>query len=153
MFFYRSNDERVDELNRRIHSRLNPSSVAPMSFSPRPVSTKYALFPMLDGVAKTETRIDSKEVPVFLPADSAPFAGFNVQQESQLLLKHTLQRDSAASYFPKSTSDLFRHELPATKGVQPHPYLFAQVQGYTPPRQPTPLVFNNVRLKTKSSRK
>ena len=147
MLFYQSNDNRVDELNNRIRSRLNPSSVAPMSFSPRPVSTKYSLFPMIDQVAMAETNILSKLVPDFLPGDSAPFSGFNVQQESNLKIQATLQRDSASHYFPSSTSDLFQVSVPKTTDVQTHPLLFSEVKGYAPKSDPTPFVFNNVRLK------
>ena len=147
MLFYQSNDNRVDELNKRISSRLMPSSHAPMSFSPRPVSTKYALFPMIDQIAKAETTILSRPVPSFLPGDSAPFSGYNVHQESKLQIRATLQRDSASQYFPSSNSDLFQHSVPKTPDVQTHPLLFAEVKGFAPKSDPAPLVFNNVRLK------
>lgn len=147
MLFYQSNDNRVDELNKRIQLRLHPSSIAPMSFSPRPVSTKYALFPIIDQVHAGETSIVSNPVPLFLPADSAPFAGFNVQQESALQIRATLQRDSASQYFPKSSSDLYHNGVPSTPNVQTHPLLFTEVKGYSAKAKPTPLVFNNVRQK------
>jgi len=147
MFFYQSNDNRVDELNKRIQGRLNPSSVAPVSFSPRPVSTKYALFPLIDHVPRVETPIDALPIPSFLPADSAPFAGFNVQQESKLQRRVPLQRDSSVQYFPASSSDLFQTHVPVTKNLQTHPFLFATVKGYSPQTERTPLPFNNVRMK------
>ena len=147
MLFYQSDDNRVDELNKRLRTRIHPSSMAPMSFSPRPVSTKYALFPMLDHVPKTDTVILSNPLPSFLPSDSAPFSGFNVQQESRLKIPATLQRDSAAQYFPSTNSDLYQTFVPSTTETQPHPYLFAQVKGYAPKTSPTPLIFNNVQAK------
>ena len=152
MLFFQSNDDRVELLNKRIHSRLNPSSVAPMSFSPRPVSTKYALFPMIDHVARADAFIEAKRPPAFLPADSAPFSGFNVQQESNLRsLSFPLQRDSMAAYFPNSASDLYTAPVPSTPRIQTHPLLFAEVKGYAPKTVPTLKAFNNFKPRTFSS--
>ena len=39
--------DRVDELNERIINRFEPNNMQP-NFDPRPVSTKYAFFPMAD---------------------------------------------------------------------------------------------------------
>jgi hypothetical protein len=152
MFFHQSNDNRVDELNQRIQARMYPSSLAPMNFSPRPVSTKHVLYPLIDQVSRADTQIDARPPPSFLPASSAPFSGFNVQQESNLKIKATLERDSASNYFPASTSDLYTDTVPKTgDSRQPHPFLFAQVRGVAQPTALPPLVFNNVRKKTFTS--
>jgi hypothetical protein len=44
---YIGQQDRVDELNERIANRLEPNNAQP-NFDPRPTSTKYSLFPMID---------------------------------------------------------------------------------------------------------
>ena len=41
-------NERVEELNRRIVDRVSTDAPLQPNFDPRPVSTKYALFPVID---------------------------------------------------------------------------------------------------------
>jgi hypothetical protein len=51
-------NERVDELNARILERDVPDKTLAPNFSPRPVTTKYALFPMLDSRMPSTTPIE-----------------------------------------------------------------------------------------------
>ena len=46
--FYCGQQDRVDELNTRIQSRFVPDNALRPNYDPRPVSTKYALFPTID---------------------------------------------------------------------------------------------------------
>ena len=45
--YYGQND-RVDELNTRIQSRQFPENALRPNFDPRPVPTKYSIFPVID---------------------------------------------------------------------------------------------------------
>ena len=45
-YLYYGQNERVDELNARILERDVPDTQLAPNFSPRPVPTKYAVFPM-----------------------------------------------------------------------------------------------------------
>jgi hypothetical protein len=44
---YYGQNERVDELNTRIQSRHFPDVDLPPNFDPRPVSTRFCLFPVV----------------------------------------------------------------------------------------------------------
>lgn len=88
--FNRTSD-RTDELNTRINSRNNVGSELKPNFDPRPVSTKYALFPMIDRRGKAT--IEKKQYNMFSPettfnpsSDRAPVDGFlnNVAIETEL---------------------------------------------------------------------
>ena len=45
---YSGQNDRIDELNARRQSRQFPDQPLQPEFDPRPVSTKYSLFPMID---------------------------------------------------------------------------------------------------------
>ena len=55
---YYCNNERVDELNERIASRNIPSQKLQAQFDVRPVSTKYAMMPILDRRAVPTVHIE-----------------------------------------------------------------------------------------------
>jgi len=139
--------ERVEELNARIASRIRASSVPEVTFSPRPASTKYMLFPMVDAVAPSKVKIASQPAVAFLPS-GAPFSGFSIDTESELRnINYALQNDYRAVYVPSSTSDLYVTHLPKTPSQQTHPLLFVHAVTHRPKLKVKEQLFNNVRLR------
>jgi len=140
--------ERVEELNARIASRFRASSIPDVTFSPRPASTKYMLFPMVDAVPPSKTAIESRPTVTFLPGNSAPRSGFSIDAESDLRnIRYALQADDRAVYVPSSKSDLYVTNIPKAPLEQPHPLLFAHVVSTQPQLKVKEQLFNNVRLR------
>ena len=82
---------RTQELNSRIAERNIPSSYLQPQFSMRPVSTKYALLPIVDRRAKSSVPIKTTTTynpkVTFNPGTAvAPWSGFvsNINKESEL---------------------------------------------------------------------
>ena len=79
-----------DEINDRITRRIIPDTVLQPNFDPRPVSTKYSLFPIIDRRTTATVMKDKHGAYTpssnFNPGDSAPVNGFlnNVSIESEL---------------------------------------------------------------------
>jgi hypothetical protein len=86
------NEETVsDEINKRINQRYKPDSLLQPNFDPRPVSTKYALFPIID--RRTTSNVMKQKYDSYSPSqnfnpgnDGAPVNGFldNIGIESEL---------------------------------------------------------------------
>jgi hypothetical protein len=79
-----------DEMNDRMSMRNVPDTVLQPNFTPRPVPTKYSLFPIID--RRTEATVENDKYDPYTPSsnfnpgDSAPVNGFldNVSIESEL---------------------------------------------------------------------
>ena len=69
----RCQDERVEDLNKRIESRIYPSHNLQMSFSPRAVPTRYVRMPIVDCV-KISSADSSASITVPVPITSVLFA-------------------------------------------------------------------------------
>ena len=121
----------MDETNSRIQSRQFPSSPLEPNFTPRAVSTKFTLFPVLTP-HKTG---DEPRIPyptynsnvIFNPGNSrAPVSGFNIDLETDLRNQTTALQHGAIqnTYIPSSTSDLYNVSVISRPSVQPHPELF-----------------------------
>jgi len=140
--------ERVEELNKRIASRFQASSVPEVAFSPRPTSTKYMLFPMVDAVPPSTVPIVSHATPTFLPGSSAPFSGYEIDVESDLRnISYAIQADYRAVYVPNSQSDLYVTTVPREPTKQTHPLLFTHAVSSQAAPQFKENIFNNVRLR------
>jgi hypothetical protein len=109
-------NERVDELNERLFQRVIPTNELQPNFDPRPVSTKYSLFPILDPRSPTTYPInrvgDYNTETSFAPmTNRGPVNGFlsNVDIESKLRSQFfALQRGVGQNtYIPSSQSDLY----------------------------------------------
>ena len=124
--------ERVEDLNERIYSRLYSDSPLRPHFNPRPVMTKYSQFPILD------RRVESK-VPINTYLDytvgtasivgPAPIEGFqnNIGVESELRNQlYALSSAPQRYYVPSSSSDLYNVAPVAgsLNEAQPFPALF-----------------------------
>ncbi len=127
--------ERTQQLNDRISKRNLPSAPLQPQYSIRPVSTKYALMPIVD--QRTKPSIPLKSYPVyntkqvFNPGTAqAPWSGYsmNVNTESKLRNQFfALQKCEQAEYIPDSKSNLYNSYKPnLTNHQQPFPKLFEQ---------------------------
>ena len=116
---YFCNEERLNEINERINERNIPSESLRPEFSLRPVSTKYALLPIVD-------RVEVSDVPlkeyspfsvetIFNPGTAqAPWRGFaeNINVDSALRNQFfALQKSPEAEYIPSSKSSLYEFPL------------------------------------------
>lgn len=127
-------NDRVEELNQRVAERVTVDSPLQPNFDPRPVSTKYSLFPIIDRRSLHKTPI--LKAPQYNPTgkfysnlEKGPVDGFlsNVNVESTLRNQyHALQKGGApqSTYIPSSDSDLYRVDVVSRPSVQPHPELF-----------------------------
>jgi hypothetical protein len=131
---YYGQNERVDELNNRIYDRNRADGNLEPNFDPRPVPTKYALFPIIDRRAATNERIyktpNYSVEHQFNPGTSGPVSGFlsKVNTESELRNQYfALQRGAGQDVFiPKSNSDLYVAPTFTSIGPsQPFPELFS----------------------------
>jgi len=133
---YRGQYARTDELNSRIMERNEPESPLPPNFSPRPVLSKYALFPMLDSRMKSNEQINTNEnyslTNNFTPPvmKNGPVSGVinNINTESDLRnMNYALQKGAGQDvYIPSSDSDLYKVTVTNSPSVQPYPGLFTQ---------------------------
>jgi hypothetical protein len=143
-------NERVDELNKRICSRFISDSPLEPNFDPRPVSTKYALFPIVN----RRKMVNEPSIPYpeynhrinFTPTISrGPSAGYrnNVDIENSLRnQEYALQHGADQNvYVPASSSDLYNTTVVSAPSNQPHPRLFEQPQFSS---MPHPNVENSV---------
>ena len=137
--YYVCNTERDVELSNRIAARNMPSRPLQPQFSMRPVSTKYALLPIIDRRAPASVPIHKEPTysveNVFNPGDAqAPWSGFatNVNDESSLRgMFFALQNCEQKEYVPSSNSDMYHVEAVGRKEEQQFPGLF-QEQTFAP---------------------
>ena len=132
---YLCNLDRTSQLSNRIAERNVPSSPLQPSFSIRPVSTKYALMPILDRRAPATVPI-KQEAPysvesVFNPGTApAPWSGFadHINVESSLRRQFfALQKCEQSEYVPSTASDMYTVNVQSSKPIeQPFPGLFRQ---------------------------
>lgn len=124
-----------NETNTRIYDRNIPSQVLQPYFTPRSVSTKYSLMPIVD--PRKENSVKAMQYPVFStsgifnPGNSqSPWSGFssNINIESDLRNQiFALQKCSQAVYVPDSSSDLYQYNFqPQQQVYQPFSGLFRE---------------------------
>ena len=126
------NIEYDNELNLRLCARNEPSRPLQPQFSLRPVSTKYALLPIVDTVIPSSVPLDTYPIyqpgQVFNPGNNmAPWSGFatNIDVESTLRSQFmALQRNEQSVYIPSSDSDMYQAEVSGRQEKQPFPGLF-----------------------------
>ena len=129
---YYCNFNRTLELSERMAARNVPSATLQPQYSIRPVSTKYALMPILDRRAPTHVAIKREPTyelnQVFNPGTAqAPWSGFaaNINTESVLRSQFFgLQRCQQGEYIPDSRGDLYNVKAVGRQEQQPFPGLF-----------------------------
>ena len=143
---YSNHHDRLGEINERISQRNIPSASLRPAFNVRPLSSKYAMMPII------ETRpVPTVEIPpyqhfttesVFNPGNGkAPWRGWaeRVNVESSLRNQFfALQRNDRTVYVPDSTSDLYQVTIDAREVEQPNPYLFDNGATNFSPMNPNP---------------
>lgn len=138
-YLYAGQNERVDELNTRIDSRQFSDSPLAPNFDPRPVPTKYALFPLIDRRKPDTTTVPIHQYPEyniqsnFSPAtQNGPVSGYtaNVEIENSLRNQYfALQRGGVQNeYIPSTSSDLYNVSVPSRPSTQPYPGLFSRTE-------------------------
>jgi hypothetical protein len=129
--------ERVDELNERINERQFSDRPLAPNFAPRPITTKYTHFPIIDRRGLEKQPILEKEVHSigsnFNPGTHrAPPDGFlqNVDTESILRNQHVAVQKGAnqSVYVPMSNSDLYKVTVPSKVDPMPNPLLFSSMR-------------------------
>lgn len=129
--------ERTDELNGRIYDRFFPDQPLQANFDPRPVPTKYALFPIIDRRAIPNEKITVQNnyniEQNFNPGNArAPPQGFlsNIDIETNLRNQNFALQHGADQgvYVPSSNSDLYKTTVVSKPSIQPHPDLFSKPQ-------------------------
>ena len=130
--------DRVEELNDRIWSRNVPDKALAANFDPRPMSTKYAHFGILDrrGIATipiSETVAHTVGTNFNPGTHRAPPGSIirDVNIETTLRNQYDVLRhgDNYSEYVPSSQSDLFVVNVPSSStgnGLLNHPDLFKQ---------------------------
>jgi hypothetical protein len=129
----------TNQINNQIYQRNIPSSELQPSINCRPVSTKYAFYPIVD--LRKRVKYPLKRYPTyngsntFYPTnDTAPWNGFaqNVNQESELRNQvYALQKSDQAVYVPSSQSDLYKSYLPVRQTEVDRSLLFKR-EHFTP---------------------
>lgn len=138
---------RVDELNTRILDRFQADAPLQPNLDFRPVSTKYAHFPIVDRRLPATEPLHKSSMYSYTPKTTfAPlgadgpssFFRESVDTESQLRNQcFALQRGADQGvYVPSSNSDLYWVNMakPSRVDPQPHERLFVNEQLYTNPK-------------------
>lgn len=133
---YYCNNDRVEELNDRISTRNIPSQTLQAQFDIRPVSSKYAMMPILDRRAIPTVPIERMPTynlaNTFNPGNAqAPWSGYatNIDDDSKLRNQFfALQKCDQAYYIPPTTSDMYKVVVDGQPIQQPFPDLFSREQ-------------------------
>ena len=127
--FYSGQQDRVDELNTRIQGRQFPDNHLRPNFDPRPVPTKYSLFPVID--RKTPHRYPMKHDYLdnsgFSPAtQNGPPKNYLQNIDTETILRNqtvALQHGAIQGVFvPSTNSDLYNISIPASSNIQAQPF-------------------------------
>ena len=143
---YSNHHDRLGEINQRISERNIPSATLRPSFNVRPLSSKYAMMPIIESrpvpTVSTPAYQQYTTESVFNPGNAkAPWQGWvdRVNVESSLRNQFfALQRNDAAIYVPNSTSDLYQVQVDSREVAQPNPYLFDNGATNFAPMNPNP---------------
>ena len=132
---YYCQQDRTEELNEKIISRLNPNRLLQSQFSMRAVPTRYIRLPIIDSnIPSSEPIIRVPDYSVrndFNPGnDKSPYAGYanNIDKESNMKnLFYPHQRCAQSKHIPSSDSDLYKYEFTLNDNLeQPFNGLFKE---------------------------
>jgi hypothetical protein len=123
--------DRVDELNSRYVDRQFPDTPLKPNYDPRPISTKYALFPCIAGYKPIQEELRTFEqydiASNFNPGTQAPWNGFSQNIDVETSLRNqsvAIQSSEQKDYIPDSNSDLYKTVIVSKPTTQPYPLLF-----------------------------
>lgn len=124
--------ERTEELSRRMRERNIPSAPLQPQLGARPVLTKYTIMPILD--QRKEATVPIMNYPIYNPEQVfnpgsavAPWSGYATAVNVESTLRSQffgLQRCDQAEYVPSSKSDLYNVRIDSRQIHQTHPLLF-----------------------------
>ena len=124
--------ERTEELSRRMRDRNIPSAPLQPQLCARPVLTKYATMPILD--QRKEATVPLMNYPVYNPehvfnpgSAVAPWSGYATAVNVESTLRNqffALQKCEQSEYVPSSKSDLYNVRIDSRQIPQTHPLLF-----------------------------
>jgi hypothetical protein len=128
-------NERTEELNRRMEMRNYSDSPLAPNFDPRSVSTRYTKFGVVDKYPESNTT--RLNYPVynqnanFNPGNTrSPVSGYfaNVETENSLRNQYFALQHGASQgqYIPNSQSDLYKTTVVSRPSIQPYPMLFKE---------------------------
>jgi|APCry1669189733_1035249.scaffolds.fasta_scaffold06531_1 hypothetical protein len=109
-------NDRTEELNVRILERFEPTQQLKPNFDPRPVPTKYSLFPIFDRRTPSNVQfnnyLDYNPEQSFNPGnDKGPVDGFinhvDVETELRNQTRKINRDDIGLEYIPSTNSDLY----------------------------------------------
>ena len=128
--------ERVDEINNRMSSRHFSDSPLEPNFDPRPVPTKYSVFPIVDRrkvCAESSLPYINYNSANFNPGNArAPPSGILQNIDTETILRNqtfAMQKGAEQNvYVPSSNSELYKVTVPYAPSEQTHPLLFSQYQ-------------------------
>ena len=131
---YFCNNDRDTELNRRLMERNIPSAPLQPQFSQRPVSTKYALLPIVDRRPKAKVGLENYTNftvnKVFNPGNTqSPWQGFARKIDTESSLRNqffALQKCEQSNWVPASNSDLYKVDAVGRQEKQTFPLLFKE---------------------------
>ena len=127
------NQDRTEELNKRIFERNIPSRMFQQQFSNRPVSTKFTRFQKIssnDSLSNNEPILNKPKYNIkndFNPGTNAPPEGYisNIDDESKLNRQFFATQNSFQSnWIPSTTSSLYNRPEFKWENHQPYPRLF-----------------------------
>jgi hypothetical protein len=132
-------NERVDEINTRLQSRYYPDSPLEPNFTPRPLSTKYSLFPVLGNHPVANEMHNPRPAhnvsQNFNPGTrNAPHLGYTNNINVETILRNqtrALQHGADQGvYVPSTNSDMYHVPIASssTYGEQIFPDLFTPKQ-------------------------
>jgi len=132
------NVEKDNKMSNDIRKRNVPSDYLQPQFSMRPVSTKYANFPIIDTQISSDIPIRNKPYSVGLTFNPgtrmAPWSGYTENVDLESVLRNqvfALQKNDAAVYVPSSNSDLYKKHPLSQQKSQHHP-LLAPINHFNP---------------------
>ena len=132
---YYCNQERTEELSRRMAARNIPSSPLQPQFDFRPVSTKYDMMGIIDRRPKSSVALHAYPeyniAKTFNPGTAvAPWSGFASEVDDESRLRNeffALQKCEQSEYVPSTKSDLYNTTVDAgIQEPQPFPDLFRE---------------------------
>uniref|UniRef100_A0A6C0CNN3 Uncharacterized protein n=1 Tax=viral metagenome TaxID=1070528 RepID=A0A6C0CNN3_9ZZZZ len=131
---YFCNTDRNAELDRRLMERNRPSAPLQPQFSQRPVSTKYALLPIVDRRAKASVPLEKypnfSVQKVFNPGNGqSPWQGFATSIDAESVLRNqyfALQDCPQSKWMPSTNSDMYQVHAVGRQEQQTFPLLFKE---------------------------
>jgi hypothetical protein len=132
-----NNQERLDEIDKRIFERNIPTKDLERVFDPRPSHTRRTIFPIIDKQSfnvLSDNKVYNQRTQ-FNPGTTAPYSGYATFVDEENKLKNLfspLQKGGIqGKYVPSSNSDMYKVNVSTTVPVeQSHNLLFESYNNF-----------------------